>query len=479
MPRHPDAVVVGAGPNGLAAALTLARAGWSVEVYEAEATVGGGCRTEASTLDGFRHDVCAAFHPLGAASPFFAALADDLARHGLRWRHFDVELAHPLPGGRAATLHRSVAHTAAALGVDADRYRALVEPLACDWDRLAPFALGPLLRPPRHPLAALRFGGRAVAPARLLAERLFRTPEARALLAGCAAHAFLPLERPLTAGFGALLLATGHVAGWPVAEGGSQAIVDALQAALVEAGGIVECGRPVRTLADVPAGARAVLFDTTPRALARIAGDALDPDERARLGRFRHGPAAFKIDYALDEAMPWSAPAARSAGTVHVGGTLVEIAASEAAVAAGRHPTRPFVLVGQQSLADSSRAPAGQHTLWAYSHVPRGSTVDMTDAIEAQIERFAPGWRDLVLARRVRDPAELARYNRNYVGGDISGGAHDGLQLLARPNLAAALRPYETGNPRLFLCSASTPPGAGVHGMCGAGAAGAVLRRLA
>lgn len=465
-----DAVVVGSGPNGLAAAITVARAGRSVLVLEASSTPGGGARSAELTGPGFVHDVCSAILPLGVGSPFFASLP--LARHGLEWVHPEIPVAHPLDGGRGAVAHRDLGATTAALGDDGARYGRLIGGLVDEWPRLVDHLLGPILRFPRHPVALARFGLPALLPARTLGSRVFRDEPARALFAGNAAHSILPLSHPLTASFGLLLLACAHAIGWPVARGGTQSLTDALVAHLTELGGELRVDHPVRSLADVPPS-RVVLFDTTPGALARIAGDALPARHRARLERFRHGPGAFKIDYALSEPVPWAFEPARRAGTVHVGGAAQEVAAAEADVAAGRHPERPFLLVGQQSLVDRTRAPDGRHTLWVYCHVPAHSTFDMTAAIEAQLERFAPGFQDVVLARAVRTPLDLERENESYVGGDISGGAHSGAQLLFRPVVQA--RPYATPNPRLWLCSASAPPGAGVHGMCGFHAATAAL----
>jgi phytoene dehydrogenase-like protein len=466
-----DAVVVGAGPNGLVAAVTLAAAGRSVRVLEAGPTIGGGARTAELTLPGFRHDVCSAIHPLAASSTMLGDLP--LARHGLRWLHPEIALTHPLPGGRAGVAWREIERTADMLGPDGDRWRRTIGSLAARWDELAPMLLAPLLRPPRHPLVLARFGLPALAPATWL-QRRFDTDEARALFAGCAAHSFLPLGQPLTASFGLVLLTSAHAVGWPVAEGGSQAIVDALAAHLVELGGEIEVDRPVRSLADLPPAAD-VLFDTMPPAFGAIAGQRLSERERRRLRRFRPGPGAFKVDYALDGPVPWRDEWSQRAGTVHVCGTADEVAASEAAVAAGRHADRPYVLVGQQSSVDPTRAPDGKHTLWAYCHVPNGSDVDMTDAIERQIERFAPGFRDLVLARHVAGPAWLEAHNANYVGGDIGGGTNAGLRAVIRPRLT--LSPYRTSDPGLWLCSSATPPGPGVHGMCGYHAATAVLAK--
>ena len=464
-----DAVVVGSGPNGLAAAITLALAGRSVRVLEGAATIGGGTRTEELTLPGYLHDVCSGIHPLAVASPFLRSLP--LAAHGLRLLHPDLPLAHPLDGGRAAALHRSLDLTARGLGADGAAYRRLMAPLVAGWQPLLADVLGPP-RLPRHPLLTSRFALDAVRPVDRLARARFRDEAARALLAGCGAHSMLPLSAAGTSAFALGLGLLGHAAGWPVAAGGSRAITDAMASLLRSLGGEIETGRPVASLADA-GPARAVLLDVGPGALAAIAGDRLPARYRRALARFRHGPGAFKIDYALSEPVPWAAEEARRAGTVHVGGTLSEIAAAEADVAARRHPARPFVLVGQQSLADPGRAPAGRHTLWAYCHVPSGSDRDMTAAVEGQIERFAPGFRDVVLARRATGPAALEARNPNMVGGDINGGAADLVQMLARPMVRRV--PYATPDGRLFLCSASTPPGGGVHGMCGWHAARAAL----
>lgn len=465
-----DAVVVGAGPNGLVAAVTLAAAGRRVVVVEAAATVGGGCRSAELTEPGLVHDVCASVHPLAVASPAITALR--LERHGVRFVQPEIPLAHPLDDGRAGVLHRSLLATVNGLGVDGRAWRALVGPAVERWDRLVPDLLGPVLSVPAHPLALGSFGLRALPPASW-ARRLFRTDEAAALFAGSAAHAFLPLGRPLTSAFGVLLSAAGHAVGWPVVEGGSQRLVDALASRLVELGGEVRTGERVRSMSDLPPH-RVALFDTDPRQLASIAGDRLPAAFRRRLEKFRHGPAAFKIDYALSAPVPWTNESCRRAGTVHVGGTLAEVAAASTAVARGRMPERPFVLAVQSSLADPTRAPDGRHTLWVYAHVPHGFAGDATPAIEAQIERFAPGFRDVVVARSVMGPRAFESYNPNYVGGDIAGGAHSGLQMVFRPVFG---RSYATPDPAIVLCSASTPPGGGVHGMCGYQAAQLVLRR--
>ncbi len=467
-----DAVVVGAGPNGLAAAITLAQAGASVQVFEAAPTPGGGARSAELTLPGFVHDVCSAIHPLAVASPFFRSLPLD--RHGLEWLRPDVELAHPMDDGSAGTLVASMDDTGESVG-DRRRWRRLVEPLVDNWDAVLDQILGPPLHVPRDPVALARFGRRALFPATTLAYRDLRTRAAQALLGGLAAHAITRLDRPLSAATAVVLGASGHVSGWPVARGGSQAIVDALAAHLAELGGSIECLRPVSTL-DELSPSRVVLLDTTPRQLLDLAGDRLSNRFRHRLGRFRHGPGSVKVDYALSGPVPWTAEGPRQAGTIHLGGTLEEIAAAERDVTEGRVPDRPFVIVAQQSLVDPSRAPTGQHTLWTYCHVPIGFDGDMTEAIEGQIERFAPGFRDLVLARHVAGPKAIEAANANYVGGDIAGGSAAGLQLVFRPRVA--VDPYATSDPGLFLCSASTPPGAGVHGMAGHHAARSALRAL-
>lgn len=465
-------MIVGAGPNGLAAAIELARNGRSVHVIEGAATIGGGTRTEELTLPGFHHDVCSAVHPLALGSPFMRTLP--LERFGLELIEPEVQAAHPLDGGEAVALMRSLDETADGLGRDGRAYRSLVSAFVSHWDRLADALLGPLTRPPRAPLLAARFGSRGALPAAVCARTRFRTPQGRALVAGMAAHAVRPLEAPGTTAFALVMLSLGHACGWPVARGGSAQITTAMRAYLESLGGTVEVGRPVASLAELPES-RAVLFDVAPRALAEICGDALPRRYRRALRRYRIGPGVFKVDYALSGPVPWSAPAVRAAGTVHVGGTLQEIAASERAVARGSSSDRPYVLVAQQSLADPTRAPEGRHTLWAYCHVPNGSTADMTAAIEAQIERFAPGFRELVLARETRTPAQLQAENPNYIGGDIGGGANSIWQTVARPALRP--NPYATPNPKLFLCSSSTPPGGGVHGMCGFNAARTALRR--
>jgi phytoene dehydrogenase-like protein len=470
-----DAVVVGAGPNGLAAAVTLAGAGASVLVLEAAPTVGGGSRTAELTLPGFRHDVCSAIHPLGVGSPFFRSLGPALAEHGLAWVHPPAALAHPLEDGRALLVRQSLDQTAAGLGPDGGAWRALFEPLARDWPVLSPDLLGPLLRVPSRPFRMLRFGWRAWRSAEGLARSAFRTAGVRALFAGLAAHSILPIERPFTASFGLVLGMTAHALGWPVARGGSQRIADALAALLVARGGEVVTGARVETLDALPP-ARVVLLDLTPRQVVRLAGHRLPARYRRRLERYRYGPGVFKLDIALEGPVPWTAPECAEAGTVHLGPTLEEIAASESAPWRGVQAERPFVLVAQQSLFDPSRAPAGRHTLWAYCHVPHGSAADMTEPILRQLERFAPGLRARILAVNRIGPAAYEAYDANYVGGDINGGAQDFDQLFGRP--AWSRVPYATPARGLFLCSSSTPPGGGVHGMCGYHAAQAALRTL-
>jgi phytoene dehydrogenase-like protein len=465
-----DAVVVGSGPNGLAAAATLAAAGVRVLVLEAKETIGGGTRTAELTLPGYRHDICSAAHPLGVASPFFRDLS--LGRYGLEWVQPDFPLVHPLDDG-AVVMDRSVDETAAGLGPDAGTYQRLMAPLVHDWQSLLDTFLGPI-RLPRRPLSLLRFAPAGLLPAKTLAGRRFKSEPARALLAGLAAHITLPLEWITTAAYGLVLGMLGHAVGWPVAKGGSQAIAGALAAYLQERGSVIETGVEIGTWSEIPP-ARAVLLDVGPRQVLKIVGERLPAGYRRALERFRYGQGAFKIDYALSEAIPWKVDSARRAGTLHLGGTMAEIARAEREIWSGVHPEHPYVLVNQPSLFDPTRAPRGRHTAWAYCHVPNGSTVDMTERIDAQIERFAPGFRDCVLARHTISAGEYEVYNPNYVGGDINGGAQDWRQLFTRP--VARLDPYTTPLPDLFLCSSATPPGGGVHGMCGYHAARSVLRR--
>ncbi|MGI5403819.1 phytoene desaturase family protein [Streptomyces sp. CA-135486] len=468
MPSMLDAVVVGAGPNGLTAAVELARRGFSVAVYEALDTIGGGARTEELTLPGFRHDPCSAVHPLGIGSPAFAAMP--LARHGLEWLHPELPLAHPFPDGTAAVLSRSVGETAMSLGAgDAGAYRRLVAPYLGHWNTFAAdFLRTPWDGLPRDPYRYVRFGLTALQPATWISRR-FEGERARGLLAGLAAHAIAPTSGLATGGIALMFALAAHDKGWPVPRGGSQAISEALASYLREQGGTIHTGAEVKRLDELPP-ARAYIFDTSPTALARIAG----------LGRayqhYRYGAAAFKIDYALSGPMPWTAKEARTAGTVHIGPTAGEIDAALRAAVAGSDPRVPFLITSQPTVIDPSRAPAGKHVLWAYGHVPAGWEGDATEVIERQLERFAPGFRDLVLARAVAGPPQLARHNANYVGGDIACGAFAGLQTLIRPKLAKV--PYATSHPAVFICSAATPPGPGVHGMSGHHAAKAVWRRL-
>ena len=470
MSRDADAVIVGSGPNGLAAAVTLSAAGLRVHVIEGAATAGGGCQTRELTLPGFQHDVCAAGHPLALASPFFRRF--DLAARGVEFGHPEVVFAHPLDGGRAAVVTRSVQQTAARLGPDAATYRRLFGPLTAHAEALSDGLLSSMRWPPRHPGVLAAFARNGVRGASAVARR-FRTPEARGLIAGISAHAMMPLTCPPTAGVGLMFGALAHAVGWPVVAGGSGRIADAMIEAIVAAGGQVETGRWVRSLDELPA-ARAVLLDVTPRGLLSLAGPRLPSGYRDALHRFRYGAGVCKVDFALSGGVPWANAACRRAGTLHLGGTFAEVAASEEQVAAGGHPDAPYVLVVQPGVADATRAPNGQQTLWAYCHVPPGSAVDMTARIEAQIERFAPGFRDLVLARATRTAADEEADNPNYVGGDISSGMQTVRQTLLRP--AARWNPYRTPIHGVYLCSASTPPGPGVHGRCGELAALTALR---
>ena len=465
-----QAIVIGSGPNGLAAAIELARAGCSVLVYEAAGSVGGGARSAELTLPGFLHDICSAVHPLAVASPFFRTLP--LAEHGLHWVYPPVPLAHPFDDGTAALLESSIEATGATLGVDAARYRDLMKPLVADWEALRTDILAPP-RLPRHPLALARFGWRALRSAVGFASSRFEGPRARALFAGLAAHSMLPLERVPSAAIALLLAITGHAGGWPMPRGGAQKIADALASYLQLLGGRIATGARVEDIADLPA-TRAVLCDLTPRQVLRIAGHRLPQGYRRKLTGYRYGVGVYKIDWALDGPIPWKAADCKRAGTIHLGGTLEEIAAAERAPWAGAVADQPFVLLAQPSLFDPSRARAGKQTAWAYCHVPNGSAVNMTEAIERQIERFAPGFRDLILARHCLPPAELERHNANLVGGDINGGVQDMRQLIFRPTRHL----YSTPSKGLYICSSSTPPGGGVHGMCGYFAAQAALRDL-
>ena len=467
-----DAVVVGSGPNGLAAAIRLADAGLSVTVLERSEHAGGGVHSAGLTLPGYEHDVCSAAYPLGLGSPYLRTLG--LERFGLEWVQPDAPLAHPLPEGRAVLLERSLDATAAALGgEDGAAYRKLMQPLVEGFEELAVDLLAPL-RVPRHPILTGRFGLRALRSARGLARARFRGEAGRALFAGNAAHSMLSLDELPSAAFGLVLMAAGHVFGWPFVRGGARHLASALVARLEAAGGAVRTAHEVRSLDELDA--RLILLDLTPRQVLRVAGERLPASYRARLRRFRYGPAVFKLDWALSGPIPWSASQCRRAGTVHVGGTLAEIAASERAAAESRHTDLPFVLLTQPSLFDDTRAPAGHHTAWAYCHVPLGSERDMTMAIESQIERYAPGFRDIVLERSALSPTALEAMNPNFVGGHINGGLQDLRQLFFRP--VVSLDPYATPVEGLFICSSSTPPGGGVHGMCGYHAAGSALASL-
>ncbi len=463
----PDAVVVGAGPNGLAAAIALARAGRSVRVLEAAETIGGGSRSADLTLPGFVHDICSAVHPHPLASPFLRDLP--LAEHGLELVQPELALAHPLDDGTAVAFDRSIDVTAASIGgADGEAYRTLMEPLVRDADKLLPAILGPL-RPTRHPLALTRFGLLGLRSAEGLAKR-FDGPRGRALIAGNAAHSMLHLDASPTGAVALVLMLTGHAVGWPVARGGSQKVANALASIARSYGAEIVTGHRVERIEELD-DAGAVLFDLTPRQIVAIAGHRLPDRYRRALERYRYGPGVFKLDWALDGPIPWTATECRGAGTVHIGGTFEEIAASER----GEGGQRPYVLLSQPTVCDPSRAPAGKHVGWAYCHVPAGSTADMTAAIEGQVERFAPGFRERILARASMNAAEMEAYNPNYVGGDINGGLMDLRQLFTRP--VARPVPYTTPDARLFICSSATPPGGGVHGMCGYFAAKAALRR--
>ena len=467
-----NAVIVGSGPNGLACAVALAREGLSVTVLEAEETIGGGARSGELTLPGLVHDLCSAVHPMAVGSPFLRSLA--LERHGLEWRWPEVDCAHPLDDGSAGVMLRSVDETAAGLGDDGEAWRRVFAAPAASFDALTEDLFRPVAHLPRHPLRLLRFGFTAALPATVLA-RAWRTPQGRALFGGVAAHAVSPLSRPMSSSVGVALICACHRFGWAVARGGSQSIADALAAALREHGGTIETGVRVRSLWELPS-ADAVVLDLAPSRVADIAGDRLPKHIERAYRRYRHGPAAFKLDVALDGGVPWANEACRRAGTVHVAGSFEEVVAAERDVNRGRMPERPFVLVSQQYLADPERSSGDVNPVWAYAHVPNGFDGDAEPAMIEQIERFAPGFRERILAKAVRSPSEVAAANENYIGGDIITGANTPWQVLIRPRLA--LDPYSTGIPGVFICSAATPPGAGVHGMNGHNAAQSVLRRL-
>lgn len=466
-----DAVVVGAGPNGLAAAVAIAQAGFSVTVYEGHDRIGGGTRSEELVVPGVLHDVCSAVHPFGAASPYFQSL--DLAAHGLTWAWAEVELAHPLDGGRAGVLLRSLDETAIGFGADGPAWRKSFGAVVRNYAALTTEVFRPIMHVPRHPVTMLRFGLGALRPATVFARR-FKNDETRGLFAGIAAHSFQPLTRPLTSAAGLMFVGAAHTTGWPVAVGGSQAITDALASMLRAAGGTIETGVAVKSRGDLPPH-RVALLDTTPTAAVGIVGNAMPSRVRRAFRRWKYGPGSFKLDLVVEGGVPWANEACSRAGTVHCGGTIEEIAASERDVHAGRMPERPYVLVGQQYLADPARSKGDLHPIWAYAHVPHGYTGDVTDAILDQLERFAPGLRERIVGIAKRTPAEFETYNPNYVGGDIASGDNSARQLVLRPRLA--VDPYRIADD-VFLCSQATPPGPGVHGMCGANAAHSALKQL-
>lgn len=467
--RDYDTVVVGSGPNGLAAAITMQQAGLSVLLVEAKDSIGGGLRSAELTLPGFVHDICSAIHPLAVESPFFKTLP--LHKWGLEFIYPAIAAAHPFDDGTAAALHQSIKQTAQALGEDQLSYIKLIKPLAEAWPRIKADVLGPL-RFPKYPVDMARFGLRAITSSTYLAKQ-FRTKEARGLWGGMAAHSIQPLSNPVTSAIALVLLIAGHSAGWPIPKGGSAAIANALASYFVSLGGVIQTNFGVRSLSQLPSS-HAILFDVTPRQLLQIAGQRFSSLYKWQLNRYRYGMGVFKIDWALDEPIPFTATACRQAGTAHLGNTLEEIAAAEQLTAKGKHAEKPFILLAQQSLFDASRAPEGKHTAWAYCHVPNGSTTDMTERIEKQVERFAPGFRDRILARHVLNTTQMEEYNPNYIGGDINGGVIDAAQLFTRP--ALRLSPYKTSAKGIYICSSSTPPGGGVHGMCGYHAAKKALK---
>lgn len=467
-----DAIVVGSGPNGLAAAIRLQQAGIQTLVLEAKDTIGGGTRTKELTLPGFRHDVCSAIHPMALASPFFKSLP--LAQFGLQWLQPEVLAAHPFDDGTAAALYQDIDETASDLGHDEKSYLRLTEPIVRHWDSLTSDFLGPL-RFPKKPIPFLEFGLKALQPANFLGKHTFKTEKARGLWAGMAAHAIQPLGNLTTSAIGLVLLAAGHTGGWPVPKGGSQAIADALAGYFLSLGGEIETNFLVDDIRSIPK-TRALVFDLTPKQLLSISGLKFSSVYRWQLSRYRYGMGVFKVDWALDGPIPFVAEEATMAGTVHLGGTLDEISKAEANTSRGIHQQRPFVLLAQQSIFDRSRAPQGQHTAWAYCHVPHGSTVDMTEAIENQVERFAPGFKKRILARHTMDTKQMHGYNPNYIGGDINGGIQDLEQLFTRPALRWS--PYRTSQNGVYICSSATPPGGGVHGMGGFHAAEKVINDL-
>lgn len=465
-----DAIIVGSGPNGLAAAIRLALEGLKVKVFEASATVGGGMRTAELMQQGVHHDICSAIHPMAASSPFLKQLP--LSDFGLEWIQPEYPVAHPLDNGKAVMMHRSLEATANDLGVDSSSYKNLMQPIAENWDALTNDFLGPLTIP-KHPFLMARFGLNAIQPAQRL-QKKFETVEAKALFAGLAAHSILPLDAPITAAIGLVLGAAGHSVGWPLPKGGSQSIANAMTRYLQSLGGEVETDFEVTSIDQLPSH-QCILFDLTPRQLIEIAGDRLPEWYVNRLKKFKYGSGVFKVDYILKEPVPWSDPRCQKAGTVHLGGTFGEIAAAEKLLDDNKHAEKPYVLVAQQSMFDESRTPDGRHTLWAYCHVPSGSTRDMTEEIDNQIERFAPGFRDVVEERHTMNTSQFEEYNANYFGGDINGGRQDIWQLFTRP--IHLINPYATPADGVYLCSSSTPPGGGVHGMCGYHAAMLALRK--
>jgi phytoene dehydrogenase-like protein len=463
-----DAIIVGSGPNGFSAAITLQKAGLSVLIVEAKPTIGGGMRTAELTLPGFKHDICSAIHPMAMGSPFFANLP--LHEHGLEFVHAPLPAAHPFDNGKAAILSRSIQETAASLGIDGQAYFDLIEPLVKSWPKIVDDTLGPL-GIPKHPLLLAQFGLKAMQPSSWIAKR-FATEEAKGLWGGMTAHSIQPLTNYSSAAIGMVLSAVGHLYGWPIPKGGSQSIADALASYFISLGGKIETNFLVKSLDQLPSS-DAVLFDVTPKQLLEIAGEKFSPLYKWQLERYRYGMGVFKIDWALDGAIPFTAAECNKAATVHLGNTFKEIADGEQLASSGGHPEKPFVLLAQQSLFDSSRAPEGKHTAWAYCHVPNGSTVDMTSAIENQVERFAPGFKDQILAKNTMNSSQIEAYNPNYIGGDINGGIIDIGQLFTRPALRVS--PYRTSAKGIYICSSSTPPGGGVHGMCGYHAAKTAL----
>lgn len=471
MSKKYDVEVVGSGPNGLASAIRLAQEGLSVVIYEAKDTIGGGTRSAELTLPGFIHDICSAIHPVGIASPFFRELPLD--QHGLEWIHPLAPLAHPFDDGSAAILERSIEETCSTLGADAKAYRHLMLPLVGNWDKIEADLLGPL-HYPKHPLAMARFGLQAIRSAKSFVEKHFKDKYASGLFAGLAAHSMLPLDWSLTAAFALVLGILGHTRGWPMAKEGSQKIADSLASYFQTLGGQIVVGKNIESMRQL--NAHAVLFDITPRQILQITGDLFPTSYRRKLQEYRYGCGVFKVDWALSQSIPWKTEECSRAGTVHIGGTFEEIEDSERKVWENKHPEKPFVLLAQQSLFDHTRAPKGKHTAWGYCHVPNGSVFDMTERIEGQIERFAPGFRDTILARNTKSTKGIEQYNANYIGGDINGGMQDISQFFARPT--ARCVPYSTPNKEIYICSSSTPPGGGVHGMCGYHAANAALRKI-